>query len=114
LDWDDAHKDFIAQEIATFIAHTFIEEKTIEIEKLKLYLNTYEKLLKLNREERKAIYFFIKHRFLSAITWHIDQLKKHRDRSRNIERFINRTIKKYRNFDKFPLGEFIRLFENVY
>ena len=98
IDWDDAHEDFIVQEVSNFIAHTFIGKKTIKTRQLKLYLREYEKNLKLNKDEKEAIYFFIKHRWLSAIAWHVVQLRQHKDLAKSIEKFINETIVRYRNF----------------
>jgi Ser/Thr protein kinase RdoA (MazF antagonist) len=110
IDWDDAHEDFIVQEVSNFIAHTFIEQTTIKKRQLKLYLKEYEKNLKLNKDEKEAIYFFIKHRWLGAISWHIVQLRQHKDRAKHIEKFINKTIVRYRNFSKIKVEDFLKLF----
>jgi len=110
IDWDDAHEDFIVQEVSNFIAHTFIEQTTIKKSQLKLYLKEYEKNLKLNKDEKEAIYFFIKHRCLGAISWSIVQLRQHKDRAKHIEKFINKIIVRYRNFSKIKVEDFLKLF----
>jgi len=109
LDWDDAREDFIAQEISIFAAHTFLTEKKIKTKKMKLYFKEYEKHLKFNKEEKRAIYFFIKHRLLGAIMHGIKSAKKHKDMSKKIEKWTLKLIRRYRKFDKVLLEDFVKL-----
>jgi homoserine kinase type II len=111
IDWDDAHEDFIVQEVSNFICGTFVNEKgEVNYEKIKLYLRTFEKYLKLNADEKEAIYFFIKHRLQGIISWHIIQLRKHKDMEKSILKSIRENIEKYRNFSKIKVEDFLKLF----
>ena len=110
LDLDDVHEDFLIQEVANLISHTFINLDSIKEEQLKIYIKEYEKQVKLNEEEKKAIYFFIKHRFLSVIGWHLQQLKKHMDQKEDIEKTVIEHIKLYKSFSKISLNEFMKMF----
>ncbi len=110
IDLDDIHEDFLVQEVSNFIAHTFIGLKSIKKDQMEIYIREYEKHVKLNEEEKKAIYFFIKHRFLSVIGWHLQQLKKHMDQKESIEKIVIEHIKLYKSFSKISLNDFIRMF----
>ena len=110
LDWDDAHEDYLIHDLVCFMAHSFIKIKNIYRKQIKLYLKEYQKTLKLNPEEKKAVYFFIKQRYLAAISWQIKQIKKHKDIRNIIERNIRKDIKKYKNFSKSAVETFLNSF----
>ncbi len=108
IDWDDSHEDFIVQEVSNFICSSFInKEGEVNYKKVKLYLRTFEEYFKLNSDEKKAIYFFIKHRLQGIISWHIIQLRKHKDLSDSIVVSIRENIEKYKNFSKIKLEDFL-------
>lgn len=100
LDWDDAHEDYLIHDLVCFIAHSFIKPKIIYRKQIQLYMKEYQKVLKLNEEEKKAIDYFIKQRYLSAISWAVKQIKNHRDIKDKIEKNIRGDIKKYNTFDR--------------
>jgi len=110
IDWDDTHEDFLVHELCSFIAHSFIKPNNIDYKGIKIYLREYHKYLRINKEERKALYYFIKKRFLAAIAWHAVQIRNHKDIKSSIETNIKGLIKQYRNFDKVSLEEFLGLF----
>ena len=110
IDWDDVHEDFLAQEIAIFIAHHFVSPNKVDNKKISIYLNEYKKYLNLKREEERAIYFFIKLRWLGCISYHLKQLKKHKDKSERIIKTINFDMANYKNFNKISLKDFLNLF----
>lgn len=108
IDWDDAHIDFVPQEIAVTLAHMFIG-KTIQKKKIKLFMKEYEKNFKLNTEEKRAIYHFIKKRFISVIDWHIKQARTHSDQRKAINNFLSKqAIPNYLHFKKLPQKEFTK------
>jgi len=108
LDWDDVHEDYLIQELAVFIAHSFVGEK-IDLN-IKIYLKEYQKILKLNFEEQKALYYFIKKRYFGAVSWLALQIRKHQDRKTELEKSINRLVKQYQSFNKLSLKDFLNLF----
>jgi homoserine kinase type II len=108
IDWDDAHEDFVVQEVSNFITMSFInKEGKVDYKKAKLYMKDFEKHFKLNAHERKAIYFFIKHRMQGIIGWHVVQMKKHEDMRRRLRRTIKEWIKRYEGFCEIPAEEFL-------
>ena len=108
IDLDDAHEDFVVQEISNFITMSFIDKRgRVDYGNTKLYLGYFEKYFKLNASEREAIYFFIKHRFQGIISWHIVQMKKHADQRKHLKKTINEWIKRYENFSKISPKEFL-------
>lgn len=107
LDWDDTHKDVLVYELAVFIGQCLIKQNNVNKEKVVLFLREYQKHIKLNNEEKKALYYFIKHRYLGALAWCMTQRKLHKDRRKEISRWIACTIRQYKNFDKISVEEFL-------
>ena len=100
LDWDDIHQDYIAQELAIFINFFISDSGRVNKHKINLYLDEFEKIIKLNSEEKKSILLFIRFRVLNSLTWAIYQLKKHKDLESKIMPGINAQIKKYRHLKR--------------
>ncbi len=111
IDWDDVHKNYLIYEISTFIVHSFIKEKRVKKKQIKLFLKEYQKQIKLNSEERKAIYYFIKQRLLGIIEWHIKQMKIHKDLIKKLKNSQNSQINWYNTFNKISLEEFLEFFK---
>lgn len=111
IDWDDVHEDFLVFEIAVFIAHSLITPKTIKKNQIKLFLKEYQRYVKLNGEEEKALYYFIKNRYLAVIAWCVKQLRQHKDRRREIDKWARNIIKRYYMIDKLSLEEFLDFFK---
>jgi homoserine kinase type II len=108
IDLDDAHEDFVVQEISNFITMSFIDWKgRVDYGKIKLYLKGFERYFKLNPSEREAIYFFIKHRFQGIIGWHVSQLKKHTDMGKRLRKAVKKWIRKYEKFCEISAEEFL-------
>ncbi len=109
IDWDDVYETYLVYELATPIAHNFITLKKINKELIRVFLKEYQKYIRLNSEEKKALYFFVKHRELSAGSWCVDQIKKHPDRKDELMKWTNTCIKKYKLFSNLSLAEFLEL-----
>ena len=107
LDWDDAHEDYLVYEIAVFIMDCFILK--VKKKQIRLFLKKYQKEIKLNDEEKKALYYFIKKRFLRVICWHYIQLKKHKDHEKHLKRNIKKITNSFHQFEKITLEEFLEL-----
>ncbi len=113
IDWDNMHEDFIIQDVAVFITHSFIKEKRIEKIKIKLFLNELDKYLHLNKEEKIALYYFIKRRIIGAMSWSWEHRKKQKNsrHKKALTYNIKELINKYHQFNKLKLNEFLSLFE---
>ncbi len=117
IDWDDVHEGYLIYEISTFIVHSFFitplyyRSGKFNKNQLRLFLKQYQKHVKLNQEERKAIYYFIKQRLLGVIGWHSKQMKIHKDLAKNLKRNQLRQITQYQFLNKISLKEFLELFE---
>ena len=110
IDWDDAHEDFLIQEIAVFIARTFVTGTKVQKDKIRLFMREYQKRTRLNKEEKKALYYFIRLRHLGGVSWQRRQLAKHKGKSRKkIEKSMSEKIDKYKVFSKIPLEEFLEI-----
>jgi homoserine kinase type II len=110
LDFDDSHEDYIAYEVAIFMIDPFIEELTFDKKAAKKFFKEYQKSLKLNTEEKKALYYFIKQRLLGVIGWHQKQLKIHKDKKKRLLKSLNKMTLKYESFNKITLEDFLELF----
>lgn len=109
LDWDDAHEDYIIYDLVASLTFDFVTERKIYKDKMMLYLKEFQKIIKLNNEEKKAMYYFFKYRYLQAIAWHIVQKQKHKDRKSDIDRRIRHMITLYKNFNNLSLEEFLEI-----
>ncbi len=109
LDWSDMHEDFLAFEVAIALNHFFIVERKAPLTSLPDFFKAYERILPLNREEKKAIYFFIKNRLLSGIVWCDLHRKDHPDKAEKLTGWLHGTILSYKSFDTLTLTEFLKL-----
>lgn len=110
IDFDDSHEEYIAYEIAVFIIDPFIGEKKFNKKLAKIFFKEYQKHINLNQEERKAIYYFTKHRLLGIILWILGNMKSHKDKKRHLTKMLKEIVSKYKSFNKIEIGEFMELF----
>ena len=106
LDLDDVHEDFLAQDIANFLAHAFSRQGVLNKEGIRLYMGEYQKYQKLNIEERKALFYFIKNRLISAAAWLANQAKNHNDLKDRVESYAKGALVNYNAFNQISLSEF--------
>lgn len=109
LDWDDVHKDFMSQEIATTLAHSFLQADKVMAKGLRLYLDTYCSGFRLNAEERISIYPFMKLRLLGVVAWNAMQIKKHPDRAWDIKSYTGDFAKSYKALAALGPERFMKL-----
>ena len=107
LDWEDAGKSYIAKDPAVFISHNFVSETGVMRENIALFLSVYQKYVKLNAEEIKALHYFVRHRFLSAVLWITKQLQTRRNRG--FLGYERKLLRAYSAFSKVPMEEFLSL-----
>jgi len=109
IDWDDAREDYLVYEVAVPIAHNLTTRKEARKEVIKTFMKEYQKHIKLNNEERKALYLFVKYRQLDGGLWSYNQIKQHRDRKDELMSWTKIMIQKYNTFNKLSLKEFLEL-----
>jgi Ser/Thr protein kinase RdoA (MazF antagonist) len=109
LDWGNLHEDYLVFDTAIAMGHLFFANKLAKKEKIKFFMKEYERHVKLNANEKRAIYYFIKIRLLSGIVWCELQRQKHQDKSKKLTKWLKNTIKNYRDFDNISLKEFLQL-----
>ena len=109
-DFDDSHKDYLAYEVAVFLIDAFITKKGFKKNPAKLFFSNFQTFIKFNNEEKKAMYFFVKHRLLVIIAWTQNKMQVHKDHKTRLSRSLIKMILKYQSFDKLTLKEFAELF----
>jgi homoserine kinase type II len=113
IDWDDAHEDYVSYEIAVYLISYFSSDKINESKKyIQLFFKEYQKYLKLNEEEAKATYYFMKQRFLGVIFWHKKQKRIHKNFEKKLDKTMKIFIKRYLDFEGISLDEFLGLAKN--
>jgi len=109
IDWDDVREDFLAYEIAVPVAHNFTTKKNVRKDNIKIFLREYQKHIKLNEEEKRAVFLFAKHRMMSAGAWSYDQIKKHPKMKEELLSWVEFSIKQYNALNKLSEKEFLEL-----
>ena len=110
IDWDDSDYDYLAYEIAIFIAHAFIRSKVVHKDKIKLFLREYQKHIKLNNDERRLIYYLVKYRLFGILFWNVKYIKLYPKKSNTLKKGIRRSTARLEKFNKISLEEFLDLF----
>lgn len=111
IDWDEVHVDYLIYELAIPIAHNMVTPQEVRKDSIKIFLREYQKRIRLNEEEKKALYYFIKHRELYAGLWCYQQIKRHQDRKQEMTQWTEQCIRKYKVFSKLSLNQFLHLIE---
>ena len=109
MDWDDMREDFLVCEVSLFIVHS-LASKNLDEEKIKLFLKEYQKIVKLNNEEKKASYYLMKNNCLMTIAWCEIQQRTHKDNSKKIQRWETNIIKEYFDISRMSLESFLEFF----
>lgn len=110
LDWDDIHKDLLVYEPAIFISANFISSKMVMWRKIRVFLAEYQGYVRLNAEERGALYYLIKHRMLGSLVYLCRQ-RETRD-SAELRHNIKKIIARYNRFNGVSPAKFNNLFGN--
>ncbi|MBI4150539.1 homoserine kinase [Candidatus Woesearchaeota archaeon] len=99
LDFDDAHKDYFSYELAVTLVAIFIRSRSTDLAGFKTFMDAYQKIFPLNKDERKAILPFARHRVLGSIRYTLKQIKSHPDIAKSLKHFIMNQIRVYRRLD---------------
>jgi Ser/Thr protein kinase RdoA (MazF antagonist) len=110
IDWDDCHEDYLVQELSVFLMDLCASKGKLDKKRLKDILKEYQKGVKLRLEEKKAVYHFVKRRFFGVILWHSKQMKIHKEFTKKLRKNQSHIVRKYIEFNKLSLEEFLKLF----
>jgi len=105
IDFDDMHFDYLVFDLAVIVTDMLVGTSRVSKDKITLFFKQYKKHIKLNTEEKKSIYYFVKYRILAELNW----FEGHRGKGEKINFLIEKSIKKYKCFDKMNLNEFVKL-----
>ena len=106
IDFGDSHTGFLVTDPTIFICDEIITKKSLNYKKINLFLNEYEKKMKLNNEERKAIYLFSKLRCIYSMNW-CNQMSKKHGKNRKLQSLFDEYYSKYKIFSKELMQNFV-------
>ncbi|MCH7850133.1 MAG: phosphotransferase [Nanoarchaeota archaeon] len=109
IDFEEAHYGILVYDLATFIAQNFVRSNFLFKKKIKYFIEEYEKIIKLNEYEKKALYYLIVHRLVIVIHWYTFRMQKYNIKSRDFREGINRSINRLKRFEKITLEKFIHM-----
>jgi homoserine kinase type II len=104
LDWDDTNESYLVYELAVILSYGFTTKNRILKNNIKQFLKEYQKYIKLNEDEKKALYYMILSRQLSAASWVARQLKIRKNKH---DEGLKKLLNSYRLFNKSSLVEFL-------
>ncbi|MCD6464518.1 phosphotransferase [Candidatus Woesearchaeota archaeon] len=107
-DWDDARKDFLVYDIAVLIGNFMVKPSIVYRNQIREFLKSYQKLIKLNNDEKRATYYFVLHSLLSGLEYASKQKRIHKDE--NINKWMLKQEKKYITIKNLGLEKFLSLF----
>ncbi|MDE1848556.1 MAG: phosphotransferase [Nanoarchaeota archaeon] len=109
IDWDDFQYNYLAFDVAVFVGHVLTEERRVRTDLIGIFFKEYQKYLKLNKEEIKAVYLFAKKRLLDGAVWSINLVSKHPEKKEEVYRWAKIAWIKYLNLDNLGLDKFQEL-----
>jgi len=104
MDWDDSGTDFLAYDVAVFIAHGIKDNK----KKLRTFFSEYSRHITLNSDEKKAVYYFIKDRYLNVANYLTSQKQVHDYKW--LDNSIKWAVDGYKKYENMELEKFL---ENI-
>ena len=107
IDFGDSHTGFLVTDPMIFICDEIITKKSLNYKKINLFLNEYEKKMKLNNEERNAIYLFSKLRCIYSMNW-CNQMSKTHGKNRELQSLFDEYYSKYILFSKESMKNFVK------
>lgn len=110
IDWGDAHRDYTVYEVAVPLAHIFANSGGFKTDKLSLFMQHYQKHVRLEDKEKRALYTFIKVRLMSAILWCNMQKQRHPEQVKHLNSDISYYVAEYKAIERFGLDKFLGLF----
>jgi homoserine kinase type II len=106
IDFGDSHTGFTVTDPMLFVCDEIITPEKINYAKIKLFLREYEKYIKLNNEDKKAMFLFAKLRCLYSMNWCNQMAKKHGQNNRT-KCLFKEYYAKYALLSKININDFI-------
>lgn len=107
-DWDDARKDYLVYDLAILIGNLMVKPNKLYKNQIKELLKSYQIQIKLNEDEKKAIYYFILYSLLSGLEYAAKQRKIHKEKK--ISKWMIKHEQKYMTIKNRGFKEFSSLF----
>jgi homoserine kinase type II len=107
IDFGDTHNGFLVTDPTIFICDEIISKNKFNYKKIHIFIQAFEKKVKLNNEDKKAIYYFSKLRCIYSMNWCNQMLLKHKKGNR-IDSLFLEYYSKYNLFSKEPIEDFIK------
>ena len=108
LDFDNINKNYLVCELAVPISQNFITLTKVKKDLIKIFLREYQRYIKLNNEEKKALYLFVKYQELFDIYWCYNQIEKFPKEKDELMKWTRTALKQYRLIDKISLEEWMK------
>jgi Ser/Thr protein kinase RdoA (MazF antagonist) len=91
IDFDDSNLGFIIYEIAIFIAHNFLKRRRgIDKKKIDFFIEEYEKIIKLEKIEKRALCPLIMYRLFGILYWYKKFYPKNKKEAKEFDKGIKR------------------------
>lgn len=109
LDLESAHKNYLVWELSVPISQNFITLNNVKKDLIRIFLKIYQEHIKLNKEEKKALYFFVKYRELFDMFWCYKQIKKFPKEKKELLKWTKTALRQYQLFNKISLEEWMKI-----
>jgi Ser/Thr protein kinase RdoA (MazF antagonist) len=109
IDFDDTHITDFAWEISIPIAQNLTTRKNLKKNLVKVFLREYQKIIKLNHEEKKSLYLFAKYRLLDGVAWCYGLIQEHPKEKKELMKWIEINMDKYRVLDEISLEDWMKI-----
>jgi mutator protein MutT len=106
IDFGDSHTGFTVTDPMIFICDEIITQKRMNYKKINIFLREYEKKVKLNNEDKKALYLFAKLRCIYSMNWCNKMVQKHGQNNRT-KCLFKEYYTKYALLSKININNFI-------
>jgi len=108
IDFGDSHTGFLITDPTIFVCDEIITKKSFNYKKINLFLREYEKKIKLNTEEKKAMFLFAKLRCIYSMNWCNQMSKKHGSTNEKLKSLFDEYYSKYNLFSRETIQNFIK------
>ena len=108
IDFGDSHTGFLITDPTIFVCDEIITKKSFNYKKINLFLREYKKKIKLNTEEKKAMFLFAKLRCIYSMNWCNQMSKKHGSTNEKLKSLFDEYYSKYNLFSRETMQNFIK------
>jgi len=112
IDWEEAHYGILVYDLAVFITQNFVKNGLILRKKIKLFMEEYQKVMKISDYEMNAIYYLIKYRLVIVIHWYTFRMGSYGMGAGWMKRGLLRAFSCMKRFDKLTFEDFLEMIDN--